>query len=101
MRNIIHDHQDDQAREILVNTSSAFSKDSVLLIDDIVLPEAGMVPWRAAMADMNMMSTLAAKERSETEWRVLLDSAELEIVKIWKYAAETGDSIIAAKPKTN
>ncbi|KAF1972389.1 S-adenosyl-L-methionine-dependent methyltransferase [Bimuria novae-zelandiae CBS 107.79] len=82
MRNIIHDHQDQQAREILLNTVSAFSKDSVLLIDDIVLPDEGMVPWRATLADLNMLSTLAAKERLEREWRVLLDSAGLGIIKI-------------------
>lgn len=98
MRNIIHDHQDGQAQEILRNTISAFDKDSLLLIDDIVLPESGVVPWRATMADLNMMSALAAKERSEKEWYALLESAGLKIIKIWKYAAETGDSIIVAKP---
>jgi hypothetical protein len=101
MRNIIHDHQDPQAREILLNTASAFSEESVLLIDDIVMPEESVVPWRATLADMNMMSTLAAKERTETEWRVLLESAGLEIVGIWKYAEETGDSIIAARTHSN
>jgi demethylsterigmatocystin 6-O-methyltransferase len=99
MRNIIHDHQDPQAREILLNTASAFSEESVLLIDDIVMPEESVVPWRATLADVNMMSTLEAKERTETEWRVLLESAGLEIVGIWKYAEEMGDSIIAARPR--
>jgi len=98
MRNIIHDHQDGQAREILLNTISAFGEVSLLLIDDIVLPESGVVPWRATMADLNMMSALAAKERSEKEWYLLLQSAGLKIVKIWKYAVETGDSIIVARP---
>lgn len=99
MRNIMHDHQDEQATAILQNTISAFDEDSVLLIDDIVIPESGEVPWRATMADMNMMSSLAAKERSEREWYALLESAGLEIVKVWKYAAETGDSIIVGKPR--
>lgn len=97
MRNILHDHQDGQAREILRNTMCAMTKSSVLLIDDIVLPETG-APWRATMADMNMMSALAAKERSEKEWYALLDSVRLKIVGIWEYAPETGDSIIIAKP---
>jgi hypothetical protein len=98
MRNIIHDHQDAQAREVLQNTVSAFDKDSLLLIDDILLPESGVVPWRATMADLNMMSALAANERSEKEWYALLESAGLKIIKIWRYAAEKGDSIIVAKP---
>ncbi|PVH96624.1 S-adenosyl-L-methionine-dependent methyltransferase [Periconia macrospinosa] len=97
MRNIIHDHHDDQAREILKNTVSAFDQDSILLIDDIVLPDSGIVPWRATIADFNMMSSLAAKERSESEWRTLIESAGLKVVEIYKYSAETGDSIVAAR----
>ena len=77
---------------------SAMTKDSILLIDDLVLPETG-APWRATMADMNMLSALAAKERSEKEWYALLESVGLRIIRIWKYAVETGDSIIVAKPK--
>lgn len=92
MRNIIHDHHDEQAAQILKNTVSAFDEDSILLIDDIILPESGIVPWRATLADLNMMSSLAAKERSENEWRALIESAGLKVVEIYKYAAETGDS---------
>lgn len=98
MRNIMHNHQDAQAREILQNTVKAFDENSVLLIDDIVLPESGVVPWRATQADMNMMSVLAAKEPSEREWHALLESAGLKIIKIWTCAIENGESIIVAKP---
>ncbi|KAF2874757.1 S-adenosyl-L-methionine-dependent methyltransferase [Massariosphaeria phaeospora] len=98
MRNIMHDHQDGQCHEILHNIMAAMSHDSVLLIDDIVLREVG-APWRSTMADMNLLSALAAKERSQKEWYALLESAGLKILSIWEYAAETGDSIIVAKPK--
>ena len=72
------------------------TKDSVLLIDDIVLPESG-TRWRATMADMNLMCALAAKERSTKEWYALLESVGLKIENIWEYAVETGDSVIAAR----
>jgi demethylsterigmatocystin 6-O-methyltransferase len=98
MRNIIHDHEDSDAQKILHNTISAFDKDSLLLIDDMVLPDTGIIPWRAALYDLTMMSALAAKERTETEWYALLESAGLKVIKIWKYAVESGDSIIVAKP---
>jgi hypothetical protein len=97
MRHIMHDHQDEQAREILRNTAVAFDEKSMLLIDDIVLPESGPVPWRAMMADFNLMSALAGRQRSEREWYKLIEEAGLQVVGIWKYAEETGDSIIAAK----
>jgi hypothetical protein len=98
MRNIIHDHKDSDAQKILKSTIPALNKDSLLLIDDMVLPDTGLIPWRAAMFDMTMLSTLAANERTETQWHSLLESVGLKIVKIWKYAPESGDSIIVAKP---
>ncbi|KAF2265443.1 S-adenosyl-L-methionine-dependent methyltransferase [Lojkania enalia] len=96
LRNILHDHQDGQCREILRNQISAMADDSVILIDDIVLPETG-ARWRATMADMNMMSALAARERSKKEVFALLESVGLKVVKVWEYAVETGDSIIVAR----
>ncbi|KAF2249631.1 hypothetical protein BU26DRAFT_563536 [Trematosphaeria pertusa] len=77
--------------------ASAFSEESILLIYDIVLPDSGPTARHATLADMNMMSALASKERSEGEWQALLESAGLRIVKVWKYADETGDSVIVAQ----
>lgn len=98
MRNIIHDHNDERCQEILKNTMSAMTEDSVLLIDDMMLPEAGS-PWRATQLDMTMLTCLAAKERSEKEWYALLDSVGLKVVKVWKYTEECDDCIIVAKPE--
>ncbi|KAF2682279.1 S-adenosyl-L-methionine-dependent methyltransferase [Lentithecium fluviatile CBS 122367] len=82
MRTIIHDNQDDLAKEILQSTTSAFYKDSMLLINDIVLPDSGMVRWRAIMVAQDMMSSLAAKGRTEKELYALLGSVGLETIKI-------------------
>lgn len=95
---IMHDHQDEQCRQILKNTMSAMTEDSVILIDDMVLPETG-TPWRATQMDLTMMTCLAAMERSEKQWASLLESVGLDIVKIWKYTQECDDCIIVAKPK--
>ena len=79
---------------------AAMSEDSVILIDDMVLPETGSL-WRATQMDITMMTGLAALERSEKQWWALLDSVGLEIRKIWKYTEECDDCIIVAKPKSN
>lgn len=50
------------------------------------------------MADMNLMSALTGKERTEGELHELIQSAGLKLCGIWKYADETGDSIIVASP---
>lgn len=55
--------------------------DSVILIDDMVLPEKGS-PWRATQLDMTMLAALAAMERSENQWYALLDKAGLEVMKV-------------------
>lgn len=53
-----------------------------MLINDWVLPDQG-ASFQAAMMDMNMMANLAAKERTESQWKSLLDQAGLLVVEIW------------------
>ena len=98
MRNIMHDYPDDKCKDILHHTMSAMSEDSVILIDEMILPNVG-THWQAAQLDIAMMSTVSAMERSEKQWYSLLDSAGLKIVKIYTYTEELRDSIICAVPK--
>ena len=98
MRNIMHDYPDEKCKEILRHTMDAMSKDSVILIDDMILPNSG-THWHAAQLDMAMMSTVSVMERSEKQWRALLDSAGLKIAKVYTYTEELRDSIICAVPK--
>lgn len=74
------------------------TEDSLLLIDEMVLSERG-APWRATQLDMAMITCLAAMERSETEWRELLEDAGFKILKIWKYTEECEDCVLVASPK--
>ncbi|KAL1602640.1 hypothetical protein SLS60_006057 [Paraconiothyrium brasiliense] len=48
VRMILHDYLDEQYRKILRNTIAAMTEDSVLLIDEVVLPEFGAA-WRATL----------------------------------------------------
>ena len=76
---------------------AAMDKDSVLLIDDMIVPDVG-AHWHAAQQDLTMMSSLASMERSEKQWRALLDKAGLRILQISPYTEETRDSIIVTEP---
>ncbi len=67
---------------------------SMVLINDWVLPDEKS-PLFASMMDINMMALLSGKERSETQWRELLDKAGLAIVKIWSTDRDS-ESIIEA-----
>ncbi|KAH8433916.1 uncharacterized protein LDX57_011552 [Aspergillus melleus] len=97
LRNIFHDWPDDKVRTILKNTIDALASDSVILIDDMVLPDVG-VHWQAAQLDILMMTTLAARERTQDQWYQLLNSAGLKVNKIYTYTATLKDSIIETVP---
>ncbi len=78
----------------------AMNEKSLILIDDMVLPDVG-AHWHAAQQDLTMMSSLASMERSEKQWRSLLEEAGLKIQTITPYTEETRDSIIVAVPSKN
>ena len=57
---------------------------SKLLIHEKVMPEAD-APWEATSFDILMMSFLSAKERTEKDWRELIESVpNLVVVSIWR-----------------
>ena len=72
--------------------------DSLLLIDEMVLPNTG-VHWQQAQLDMLMMATLGARERTEEQWYRLAEEAGLSINKVYPYTVSLRDSIIEAVPK--
>ncbi|RYP58913.1 hypothetical protein DL770_010329 [Monosporascus sp. CRB-9-2] len=98
LRNILHDFPNHKCVEILQNIKVGMTEESVVLIDEMVLPECG-APWRATQLDMSMLTCLAATERSEADWRVVIDEAGFKIVKIWTYTQKLRDSVIVAVPK--
>ena len=70
---------------------------STLFINDYVLPETGASVHSAAM-DLQMMTFVAGMERTENQWKSLLDSSGLNIVKIW-YSSTGFESVIECKLK--
>lgn len=93
MRNIMHDWRDEDAVVILRNVREAMGEESVLLIDDMVLPNSG-THWHAAQLDIVMMAALAARERTRREWEELVPRAGLRLQRVYRYTESLGDSII-------
>jgi hypothetical protein len=58
------------------------------LLRDAVLPDKGASAF-STESDFVMLTLLSAMERSESQWRSLLESAGLKIVKIWPGAPES------------
>lgn len=80
---VLHNWPDRLARTILQNTAAAMEPGySKIILNEYILP-ARDCPQTASWADMQMMGTLAALERSEKQWRQLVEGTGLKIVKFW------------------
>jgi hypothetical protein len=82
MRMVLHDWPEKQAKSILENVREAMSEDSLLLINEIVLPEKGVSMYEARM-DFLMMGFCAAMERTELQWTKLLEDTGFVVRSIW------------------
>lgn len=100
LRTVLHDWPDNQARKILEMIRLAMGKDSILLLYEIVVPDAGHSLWAAEM-DINLMASLAALERTRKQWVDLLDSSGFELKAVWepKNSAVGAGSLLEAVPK--
>jgi hypothetical protein len=72
-------------------------KNSRLLINEFVLPNTGTGQLQASL-DIMMMTLVSGLERTEMQWRALLESIGLEVVKIWSIMPEV-EAVIEAKLK--
>ena len=66
MGNILHDHTDDKSRAILWHIVDVMTDDSVILVDDVVIPDTEPY-WQATQMDVIMMSMLAWLERTREQ----------------------------------
>lgn len=94
---ILHDYPDSKAIELLKITSEAMTAESILIIDELVIPNKG-AHGQATQFDLTMLAGLASMERTENQWDSLLESAHFEILEKKAYGP-TGESIIVVKPK--
>lgn len=97
MRNIMHDYPDDKAVIILKNVIAALEPDSVILIDDIMIPNTG-AHWHAIQLDMAMMTVLTSMESTKDQWYSLAYKAGLKINNMYTYTTNLRDSIIECVP---
>jgi len=98
MRGVLHDFSDEKCCEILRHCIKVLSKDSVILIDEMVLPNTG-VYWQTAQHDLTMMAAHAAQERTHEQWVALLDSVGLKILDIHVYTPSVHESVMTCVPK--
>jgi O-methyltransferase len=87
LRGIMHDWPDKECIKIISQLRDVFKPGySRLLIHTIIMPEKGCPLWES-MQDINMW-TCCGVERTESQWRLLLQEVGMELLQIFR--AETG-----------
>jgi hypothetical protein len=90
---ILHDYSDDTCRQILQQIIPAMKAGtSKILINELVLPDQN-AHWLTTSLDLALMTCLAARERTEREFRDLFESVGLVVKGIWKHP-QGFDSVI-------
>lgn len=93
LRHIIHDWSDDEAATILRNCREAMNRNGKVLIVETVVPE-GNDPCFVKWLDL-MMLVIGGKERTQIQYKLLLESAGLKLKRIIPTTAEI--SVIEAE----
>jgi hypothetical protein len=90
LKSVIHDWDDERAVEILTNVRRAMGTTARLLLIERLMPErmtSGPEHRSLARTDMNMLVAHAAPERTETQWRRLLESVGFSVVGVTSITA--------------
>lgn len=99
LKSVLHNWNDERCARILANCRRAMAAGGRLIVVERIMPERmGVSPDHQAIArsDLNMLIALAARERTEAEFRALLGGAGFEVVRI--LPAELTYSVIEAIP---
>ncbi|KAL9120542.1 MAG: hypothetical protein Q9187_002898 [Circinaria calcarea] len=95
LKYVLHDWPDDRCREILRHLTAVMEPGySKLLINEAVIPDTG-ASWRYTSLDLFMLALASSTERTESQWRTLLESVGLTVTGIWT-GGKGGESLIEA-----
>ena len=97
VRQCLHDPPNEGARQVLRRIKDAMAPQSLLLIDQMVIPDTGASPF-AVQLDVTMITILNSTERTVPHWRRLLGEVSLEMNHFCKYDPELEYSILEAVP---
>ncbi|KAJ5645005.1 hypothetical protein N7507_011016 [Penicillium longicatenatum] len=94
LRMILHDHTDENSMKILSHLVPALEEDSLILLDEMVLPTEH-VDEASTQMDLTMMTFHSSMERSEEQWAKLVGAVGLKIKKVVMYAPGFNLGVVA------
>ena len=93
IKHVLHGRRDAEAITILRNCRAVIPQNGSLLIIEFVLPP--LVSQRdpqlegRLMSDLNMLAVTGGRERSEREWRTLLEAAGFNLTRVYPVGGDT------------
>ena len=87
LKYITHDWDDERAIMILKNCRQAMAENGRVLLVEVVIP-AGNAPSSGKFLDLEMLLYFYSRERTEAEYRDLLQRAGLELIRITPTASQ-------------
>jgi len=100
LKHVLHGCQDAMAITILKNCRVVIPENGTLLVIEFILPplvsQADPHLEGHLMSDINMLAVTGGRERSEREWRTLLEAAGFRLTGVYPVGSDVG--IVEAKP---
>jgi O-methyltransferase domain/Dimerisation domain len=100
LKHVLHGRRDAEAIAMLKNCRAVIPENGTLLVIEFVLPDVVSKADRALevhlMSDLNMLAVTGGRERSEREWRTLLEAAGFRLSAVYPVGNDVG--IVEAKP---
>jgi hypothetical protein len=93
---VIHDWDDSRAVTVLRNCRRAMTKNSRVLLVDIIVPDTASASF-SKLLDLNMLVMNGGRERTKAEFCALLNAADYKLTRIIPTMAP--QSVIEAAPK--
>ena len=82
LHSVLHDWDDKDCQRILSQIVEVMKPGySKLLINEVVLPDTG-ASWEATSLDLVMLTLGNSKERTESDWRKMMNEAGLSVTTI-------------------
>jgi ubiquinone/menaquinone biosynthesis C-methylase UbiE len=103
IKHVLHGRRDPEAITILKNCRPVIPPNGSLLIIEFILPplvsHADPQLEGHLMSDLNMLAVTGGQERSEREWRKLLEAAGFTLTGVYPVGGDAGNvGIVEAKP---
>ena len=99
LKHVLHGRRDAEAITILKNCRAVIPQNGTLLIIEFILPPLVSQPdphlEGHLMSDLNMLAVTGGRERSEKEWKTLLEASGFRLTGVFPVGTDVG--IVEAK----